>query len=158
MRTKEKSGFRLNCYKATIYSLYYLRPKFFDAKTIVDRFNHNLDVIRRIAQNRNSKLLDNVCLPKTGFYKFKSFERIHKLTMVNTRAQRNADNINRRRNYLYGNRDRTNVNLNEPRRGKSTTYKVISGQKRQALITKFFSKIEKKKLGANDEIDLALFI
>ena len=41
---------------------------------------------------------------------------------------------------------------------KSTTYKVISGQKRQALITKFFSKIEKKKLGANGEIDLALFI
>ena len=144
----------LNCYKATIYSLYYLRPKFLDAKIIVNRFNHNLDVVRKIAQNRNSKLMDNVCIPKTGFCKFKSFERIHKLTMLNTRALRNVDNINRRREYLYEYRDRTNLNLNAPRRGKASTYKAISGQKRQALITKFFSKIEKKKLGVDGEIDL----
>ena len=144
----------LNCYKATIYSLYYLRPKFLDAKIIVNRFNHNLDVVRKIAQNRSSKLMDNVCIPKTGFCRFKSFERIHKLTMLNTRALRNVDNINRRREYLYEYRDRTNLNLNAPRRGKASTYKAISGQKRQALITKFFSKIEKKKLGVDGEIDL----
>ena len=145
-----------NSYKATIYGLFYMRPKELNADFILKKFNQNISVARRIAQSRGSQLLNNICLPKESFGKFISFSRIHERTMFETREFRKEDNLSRRTTFLEENTNNGNqLNANIPRKKKTKNAKPFSAQKRQILITAAFQNIPNKRFTRNGNLELA---
>ena len=146
----------LNCYKTTIFSIYYLRPKNLNEDLIIRKFNQNLLIVRRIAQKRNSNLLDNICLPRVSFYNIVSLSRIHRIVMLETRDFRREDGLNRRTIYLDENRNNQNLNANIPRKRKIKNAKPFSAQKRQILISAAFKKMQKRPRTDGGNIELSL--
>ena len=145
-RTNEKSRKTwfavLNCYKATLFSIYYLRPNYLTADLILGRFNQNLSIVRKIAQKRGSVLLNNICLPTVSFFSIISLPRIHRRVMDDFSEFRNEDRIIRRNEYLNENRFGTQLNSNIPRRKKIKNTKPFSALKRQILISEAFAKVQ----------------
>ena len=146
----------LNCYKTTLFSIYYLRPKNLNEDLIIRKFNQNLLIVRRIAQKRNSNLLDNICLPRVSFYNIVSLSRIHRIVMLETRDLRREDGLNRRTIYLDENRNNQNLNANIPRKRKIKNAKPFSAQKRQILISAAFKKMQKRPRTDGGNIELSL--
>ena len=146
----------LNCYKTTIFSIYYLRPKNLNEDLIIRKFNQNLLIVRRIAQKRNSNLLDNICLPRVSFYNIVSLSRIHRIVMLETRDFRREDGLNRRTIYLDENRNNQSLNANIPRKRKIKNAKPFSAQKRQILISAAFKKMQKRPRTDGGNIELSL--
>ena len=157
-RTNEKSRKTwfavLNCYKATLFSIYYLRPNYLTADLILGRFNQNLSIVRKIAQKRGSVLLNNICLPTVSFFSIISLPRIHRMVMDNFSEFRNEDRIIRRNEYLNENRFGSQLNSNIPRRKKIKNTKPFSALKRQILISEAFAKVQcnPRTLGGNLEL------
>ena len=144
----------LNCYKATIYGLYYLRPHVLNAEFILKKFSQNIKIVRQIAQSRGSMLLNNICLPKESFGKFICFSRIHEKTIFETSSFRDEDKVDRRITFLERNTNGNQLNANLSRKKKSKNTKPFSAQKRQILITAAFLNIPNKRFTTNGNLEL----
>ena len=146
----------LNCYKTTIFSIYYLRPRTLNADLILDKFNQNLTIARKIAQKRNSNLLNNICLPRESFFNIISLPKIHKRVMCDTSVFRNEDKQIRRAVFLDANRNGNQLHANVPKRRKGKMTKPFSDQKRQILISEAFKKMQNKPrtIGGNLELSM----
>ena len=145
----------LNCYKTTIYSIYYLRPTILNADLILSKFNQNLTIVRKIAQNRNSVLLNNICLPKESFFSIISLPRIHNKVMSETSEFRNEDRLIRRFEFLEENRYGNQLNANIPKRRKIKNAKPFSVQKRQILISEAFTMMQNKPRTKGGNLELS---
>ena len=145
----------LNCYKTTIYSIYYLRPTMLNADLILSKFNQNLTIVRKIAQNRNSVLLNNICLPKESFFSIISLPRIHNKVMSETSEFRNEDRLIRRFEFLEENRYGNQLNANIPKRRKIKNAKPFSVQKRQILISEAFTMMQNKPRTKGGNLELS---
>ena len=145
----------LNCYKTTLFSIYYLRPKTLNAELILSKFNQNLTIVRKIAQKRNSESLNNICLPTESFFSIISLPRIHRMVMNETSEFRNEDRLIRRNEYLDDNRDGIQLNANIPRRKKIKNAKPFSIQKRQILISEAFTKMQNRPRTKGGNLELS---
>ena len=119
----------LGIYRCTLYSLYYKRPHHIDGYMILNRFRENLRIIKRIAAQRGSKIMEIIPLPTHSLSKYSPYQVIYRRVIDETSEERMED----RRNGLrlpkedgFRSEHRTRI--------RTTTTKTISQQKRHILI------------------------
>ena len=152
---KKKTFFTiLNCFKTTLYSIYYLRPSFINENLLLTKFKYNLKVACEIAKERGSSLMQDIHLPSASFCTFQSLKSIRKQTMLDTQELRHSDNNNRRLSYLQNNAYGPQLNANLPRRRNATQKKAFSAPKRQILISEIFARIPNKKFTHDGNLEL----
>ena len=145
----------LNAYKATIFSLYYLRPLHITGDLLIYKFQQNLNVAHKIAKERNSQLLPNIIFPKSTGRSLLSYQKIKRNILSETSNFRRYDNVTRRSLYLQQNRfNGSQLNTNIPRPRRALKAKLPSLPKRQILIQEAFARIENKKFTFSGNLEI----
>ena len=145
----------LNAYKATIFSLYYLRPLHITGDLLIYKFQQNLNVAHKIAKERNSQLLPNIIFPKSTGRSLLSYQKIKRNILSETSNFRRNDNVTRRSLYLQQNRfNGSQLNTNIPRPMRALKAKLPSLPKRQILIQEAFARIENKKFTFSGNLEI----
>ena len=119
----------LGIYRCTLFSLYYKRPHYIDGYLILNRFRENLKIIKSVAAQRGSKIMEIIPLPTHSLSKYSPYQVIYRRVIDETSEERMED----RRNGLrlpkedgFRSEHRTRI--------RTTTTKTISQQKRHILI------------------------
>ena len=119
----------LGIYRCTLFSLYYKRPHYIDGYLILNRFRENLKIIKSVAAQRGSKIMENVPLPTYSLSKYCPYQVIYKRVIDQTSEDRMED----RRNGLKLPRE-DGFRSEHRTRTRTTPTKTISKQKRHILI------------------------
>ena len=146
----------LNCFKNTIFALYYMRPSKITGSFLLSKLHQNINIAKQIAKERGSKLLNNIDFSPVICRSLKSFSYIHNRVMDETREFRKEDNITRRALRLSQNSNGPQINANVPRRIKHEKHKQPSLIKRQILIKDAFSRIKDKKYTNVGNLELTM--
>ena len=145
----------LNCYKATIYGLYYSRPSYITSDFLLYKLNQNIRIACNIAKERGSQLMKKIKLPSSHCRSLLSFHKIRSNVIDETRHLRRNDNEIRRRLYIsqnINNSDQLNANIPRPR--NINKIQTPSSPKRQILIQEAFARIKNKKYTKNGDLEL----
>ena len=145
----------LNSYKATLYGLYYLRPHHITGNLLLYKFQQNINVARKIAQDRNSDLMSNIDIPQSCGRAFLSYQRIKSNVINLTSHLRRFDNMTHRALYLQQNSSNSfQLNANIPRPRKALKSKPPSLLKKQILIQEAFARIPNKKFTNDGNLEM----
>ena len=154
--TKKAIFCLMNCFKTTLYGLYYLRPSNLSGEFLIFKLKQNISIAKQIARERGCQILNNVQIPSFTCNNLLSFRRIRSNVIEETSHMRRDDNMIRRASFLYQNGNNIQqLNANIPRVGRNKKCKRPSFLKRQILIQEAFSRIKDKKFTENGNIELA---